>query len=157
MINAIDYYRGSFNATYFGTIKDIATQIYDDLKKGIRNSWDIGGYSRTIYECDDDINDALDKGDTISKIRREFDGWCGCKILEDYPFDGNDLILIGDQYGGGFFSTAVLPEGIEHCESYESKEYWINDIANMICNIMDAYDGRGHAQLDSYVCMENGI
>ena len=146
-----------FGNVCFGTIKECANVIYTDLKNGNRKSWDIGGYSGCIYTNDDEVSAEIGRGVDTKNIIREFEGWAGMKVLEDYPFDGNDMVLIGDQYGGGCFVTVVLPEGIKYCENYEPKEHWVAEIAKMICSLMDSVDGYGNEIFDSYICLEDGI
>lgn len=57
-------------------------------------------------------------------------------------------------YGGGSFASLTLPEGIEYCEHYQDRNYWIESIAQMMCAILDEIDGFGVYNYDAYTCLE---
>lgn len=126
----------------FGTVMEVAREIWEDLSNGNCSRWDLGGYGYTVYENDDEVLKDLNDGFTVMEIVNSFEGWGGLKVLEDYPFDGDDLILIGDQYGGGCFCSYVIPEGIKGCEGYGISDDFIKGIAETICGILDlSFDG----------------
>lgn len=138
----------------FGTIIEIAEEIYDNIKDGECSKWDFA--TANTYICDKEILNDIENVE-LHEILYDFKGWGGCNILTDYRYDGTDLVLIGDQYGGGAFASVVLPEGIKCCETYETRDYWIDAIAAMICTITCSVDGYGKNELNTYICLESEI
>ena len=140
-----------FGKKCYGTVLEMAEIIYNDLKEKRCEAW---SFATSNYYLNDDelLNEIEDT--SLEEATNDFEGWGGCNVLKDYRYDGTDMVLIGDQYGGGSFATTVLPEGIRLCEHYQPRKYWIEKIAQMICKILDAINGDYSYQFDAYICLE---